>query len=53
MLSLILVGIICLPKEFPDRPNNRRGKVRPRVIVVPISAARFDLSQPTRIGMRA
>ena len=24
-------------QEFPDRRNNRRGTVRPRVIVVPIS----------------
>ena len=41
MRSLILVGVTPLPKDI--RENNRPGTVRPRVILVPISAAWFDL----------
>jgi hypothetical protein len=54
MRSLIRIGVTPLPKDIRDNRNNRRGTVRARVILVPISTAWFDrLSRPTRVEMRA
>jgi hypothetical protein len=49
MRRLIRVGVIPLLKDISE--NHRLGTVR--AILVPMSAARFDLIRPTRVEMRA
>lgn len=51
MGSRILVEVTPLPKDI--RNNNRPGTARARVILIPMSAAFFDLSRSTRVEMWA